>query len=493
MSLAKILGIAFTILIISATLGGLLFFLNRTKIDETEQMHQEALLTLAGFQNHTSILMQKIDVILNAVRIVYTREYSLKETESFIKGVHYHKSILENLYIADSKGKLIFPSDPQGLQKNINFREYFQKHKESSSDIIVISPVEKGLTSQSYRFRISRRFNKPDGSFGGVIIASIVPESFTGFYDIFKAEKKFTVSLVGIEDRRLRARLPEPQSSQDWDIIFERPPSAKATQGEFSFNSPLDGKTKFFYYKQIENWPVIVAVGYSQTDLTRRIYNKQIRMIVMAIILLFLLIVILVIFLTLMDTNKNLYAALKKIERLSLQDQLTGCYNRYFFELQIKNEIARAKNFLQSFSLVMCDIDYFKKINDNYGHLVGDEVLKKFAVILQKHVRQEIDHVIRYGGEEFLILLPQKNCQKAMQLIDALRKEIADTPICVKHGRRINVHLTASFGIASKEYRHLKAITIIPSEKEHFIATADEMLYSAKFAGRNTLFAANLL
>ncbi len=123
----------------------------------------------------------------------------------------------------------------------------------------------------------------------------------------------------------------------------------------------------------------------------------------------------------------------------------------------------------------MADIDFFKIVNDTYGHLAGDEVLKSFADTLSGGLKRESDWVSRFGGEEFLVCLPGAGIQRASEVAEKLRKAIESKEILF-NGNRINI--TASFGVCS-----IKPIQ--GSKIESFIECADKMLYAAKNNGRN--------
>ncbi|WP_461833198.1 sensor domain-containing diguanylate cyclase [Desulfothermus sp.] len=158
-----------------------------------------------------------------------------------------------------------------------------------------------------------------------------------------------------------------------------------------------------------------------------------------------------------------------KLIELSMKDPLTGLYNRRFFEKKFEEERERCKRFSNTFSIIMLDIDDFKKINDTYGHNVGDEVLINIANTIMKRIRK-IDIAARWGGEEFVILLPETNLKDAVLVAENIRISIAKikTPKVKK--------ITASFGVA--EYRD-------GDNLYKLINRADEQLYKAKRDGKN--------
>ena len=171
-------------------------------------------------------------------------------------------------------------------------------------------------------------------------------------------------------------------------------------------------------------------------------------------------------------THLTLSAAIKKLIQDSETDSLTGLFNRRTFMKKVENEAMRFKRNKKPFSLLFADIDFFKKINDTYGHAAGDEILIYISNILNTEKR-EIDQVARWGGEEFLILLPETNLEGAILQGNKVRELISAKPI-IHEGQEIQI--TMSFGVS--EYSKDTNI-------EKTIDQADQRLYLAKNSGRN--------
>jgi polar amino acid transport system substrate-binding protein len=164
----------------------------------------------------------------------------------------------------------------------------------------------------------------------------------------------------------------------------------------------------------------------------------------------------------------------KELEQLSNTDALTGIANRRSLNHAFEKEIARARRYHSAFSAIMLDVDYFKSINDNFGHHAGDHVLKAIADLVGATIRAN-DLAGRWGGEEFLILCPETDQYGALQLAEAVRQKIQS------HDFGIPLRITASLGVA--EYRENLSM-------EDLIKIADKALYDAKKAGRNQVKAA---
>lgn len=165
----------------------------------------------------------------------------------------------------------------------------------------------------------------------------------------------------------------------------------------------------------------------------------------------------------------------KLLEQQNTRDALTGIRNRAFFDQKINAEIKRSRRERSTLGLLMIDIDHFKSINDRYGHLVGDLVIKEVASRLQQELKRSTDHLCRYGGEEFAIILPNTDIEGAMQLAEQLRLSLTVSP--VQH-EELELSISASIGCYA-------AVAEISSISTDYIQAADIALYQAKNEGRN--------
>ena len=166
---------------------------------------------------------------------------------------------------------------------------------------------------------------------------------------------------------------------------------------------------------------------------------------------------------------------LTQLRQQALTDALTGCYNRRAFELQLERDLHLATRMRQPLSLIMMDIDNFKQINDRAGHDGGDTALRIIAENLRAELRA-VDTAVRFGGDEFAIILPQANVDGALIVAERLRKRVEQTEV-PGYGR-----MTASFGLAT--------FPVHASSCETLVVSADRALYNSKHAGRNHVSAA---
>jgi len=164
---------------------------------------------------------------------------------------------------------------------------------------------------------------------------------------------------------------------------------------------------------------------------------------------------------------------------LAVTDQLTGLHNRLYMTGQLNALVNRAVRGGDAVSALMIDIDHFKKINDSFGHAVGDEVLREFAVRLASNVRA-VDLPCRYGGEEFTVIMPDTRIEDAQRIAERIRLHVAGSPFRVAQGEEM-LSVTISIGVATTLSEH--------DSPEALLKRADEAVYEAKSAGRNKVVA----
>ena len=174
------------------------------------------------------------------------------------------------------------------------------------------------------------------------------------------------------------------------------------------------------------------------------------------------------------EREKQLLEVNERLTYMSQTDALTGLDNRRHLNERIDEMFSHAKRLNEPFSLVMCDLDKFKSVNDTYGHQAGDEVLKQLAGILKDEAR-EIDRVGRYGGEEFMLLLPGTVLDAAVTFAERVRKRIEGNTFTFPGG---TLTRTSSFGVAGWPHPKIE-------QCDDLVRTADDALYVAKETGRN--------
>ncbi|HEX2841212.1 GGDEF domain-containing protein [Hyphomicrobium sp.] len=176
---------------------------------------------------------------------------------------------------------------------------------------------------------------------------------------------------------------------------------------------------------------------------------------------------------------EELRSSLSQAEEFVLKDPLTGTGNRRQFDLTMAKAISACEQDRTSLSLVMCDIDHFKRVNDGFGHQVGDEIIKMFARVIEAGIREN-DTVIRYGGEEFAIILPMTEQEAAKDIAERIRRQFESKKLTIRETNQKVGQLTASFGVA--QYRRGDDVDML-------VQRADAKLYDAKSQGRNRVAA----
>ena len=179
----------------------------------------------------------------------------------------------------------------------------------------------------------------------------------------------------------------------------------------------------------------------------------------------------------LVELSSELTAANQRLETLSQQDGLTGIANRRAFDHLLGRQFAQAARRRDALCIVLCDVDHFKAYNDRYGHVAGDECLRKVAWVLSHSCKRATDLVARYGGEEFALVLPDTVPQHALEMAEAARRAMASLEIRHEASPTAKI-VTFSAGVACFSAERYRA-------PEDLVSRADSALYRAKELGRN--------
>lgn len=178
----------------------------------------------------------------------------------------------------------------------------------------------------------------------------------------------------------------------------------------------------------------------------------------------------------LIRSNTELEKTHKSLQELTIRDSLTGLFNRRYLNDILPLAINQSRRYSAEVSVLMIDVDYFKKYNDHYGHPQGDEILCKVAATLEASIRRETDYVCRYGGEEFTIIMNKSSHSAVDRCAESIVASLKELNISHIHG--IDKRLTVSIGIATSDQNQ-------KDTQESLIQRADSALYEAKKLGRN--------
>jgi two-component system cell cycle response regulator len=174
------------------------------------------------------------------------------------------------------------------------------------------------------------------------------------------------------------------------------------------------------------------------------------------------------------DLQKELLETNKRLERLSITDGLTNLYNHRFFQDELARAFEESARYLRPLSLAIVDLDFFKKVNDSYGHAIGDEVLKAVSKLFQESIRST-DLAARYGGEEFAMMMPETELDDGVKFAEKIRKLVEGTPVVTPAGP---ISVTVSIGVSTAPHPKIHAA-------KELVVAADKALYRAKRNGRN--------
>jgi two-component system cell cycle response regulator len=177
--------------------------------------------------------------------------------------------------------------------------------------------------------------------------------------------------------------------------------------------------------------------------------------------------------------EQSLRESTARVELLSITDELLGVFNRRYMNKKLPDEIQRAHRYKRPLSIVIADLDHFKNVNDRLGHQAGDEVLKSFARLAQSRLRQSCDWIARFGGEEFVLVLPEATSAEAAIVAERIRQACSSAPLLTT---TTEIRVTASFGVAELQLEEGRPPEV---QLDFLLRRADAALYRSKNGGRN--------
>ena len=344
---------------------------------------------------------------------------------------------LNGLFIYDENGRWLVNSQPS-IPSNANNsdRDYFIYHRTHLDDKPYVGLPIRSRSTGAWIITVSRRINRIDGSFAGVALATINISYFNKFYDSFDIGKDGAIVLVlnrGILLTRRPLLADSIGKSMVTTTLFHE--SASKTHGTFTVNSAQDGVNRQNSFQHLEKYPLLVDVALSKTEILadwRSDTYLHLAGVAGLILILGTLGFHLVGQITLrLDaeaeiarTRDALQVLNQTLERLALQDGLTELANRRHFDIALSEEFSRATRNASSVALIMIDVDCFKQYNDIYGHVAGDECLRKISDVVKKNIGRAGDLAARYGGEEIGIVLPGTDVTGAIAVAERIRLAI---------------------------------------------------------------------
>jgi diguanylate cyclase (GGDEF)-like protein len=400
---------------------------------------------------------------------------------------------LHGIFIYDKDGNWLVNSQKALLSSlNNSDRDYFKYHRTHDDRGPYVGPPVRSKSTGDWIVTVSRRINLPDGRFAGVVLATINMNYFRLFYERFSIGKNgaiFIANGTGI----LLLRRPFDESLLGRDIskfpVF-RDYLPKSPVGTAVIKSGVDGVTRINSYRRINEYPLVVSAALSQDEVLAdwRLETFLQNAVGGALVLLIAFIgyrVVRQIDLRvkseagLVEARNELELINETLARQANQDGLTGLANRRHFDQSLSAEFSRAQREESALGLILIDVDFFKQYNDIYGHVAGDECLRKIGKVLAYSMRRPGDLAARYGGEEMVILLPGTDLSGVLAVAEAVRDAVQS--LGIEHRGNPPGVVTASLGVA----------VFIPVHRANqaveLVELADKALYKAKASGRNQI------
>ncbi|MCC2971784.1 GGDEF domain-containing protein [Massilia sp. IC2-476] len=408
----------------------------------------------------------------------------MRNMVSQVKEVH-------GLFVYGPDGSWLVTSLERPIAANNADREYFQYHEHNRSRAVHVGKPIRSRSSGVWVLPVSRRIDKPDGSFGGVALGTIEISFFAELYESFDVGHQGAVVLAR-DDGTLVYRRPFNEKLVATSVangpIFSMYRSSGPV-GTAMLRSNIDGVTRLYSYRHLGTLPLIVAVAKSKGEILSEWHQSTVLLSAVTLLAVLLLAGVGVRLVRQIMIRDQLEAELRTAKQglqqrnqeltvLATNDGLTGIANRRHFEETLRLELKRARRTGAPLSLVLLDVDFFKKYNDRYGHVAGDECLRQVAGALGGVLARPTDLAARYGGEEFAMILPATGQVGARYVAERLRLAVMDLGI---------PHADNPLGIATIS---AGACTFhgTPGENddpEAFVMRADALLYRAKAQGRN--------
>ncbi len=439
---------------------------------------------------HAESTVQEADTVLSdlveRVQVDGTGPAQLARLHRLMQTRTHELAQLHGLFLYDKNGNWLATAndvDPQGV--NNADREYFQFHRFNRSAAVHIGPVIRSRTNNQLVIPVSRRVDAADGSFAGVVLATLDLEFFNRFYQSFDLDHQGVI-LLALSNGTVLARRPFDEhvigtSLARGRVFSELLPNQPA--GSSMMPSLIDGVARLFSYKALDKYPLVVEAAQSKDAIYATWYANLARSIVFLLLVggalsVFGVILIREIQRSLLTEAKlrNAHAAL---EILAMQDALTGLANRRQLDAALPHEIGRARRSGKPLGLIMIDVDHFKRFNDLYGHPAGDQCLCEVGRAVLDCVGRSTDLVVRYGGEEMLVLLPESDWAGTWLVAEKILHSVR--ALAIHHAGNDGGLVTVSAGV------HVWLPEGGETHPNALVQAADDALYKAKSHGRNRM------
>ncbi|XTZ36537.1 diguanylate cyclase [Salmonella enterica] len=419
-----------------------------------------------------------------------------------------------NSYLNEMKERLpqiqsLTVYDTQGFMKASSFgeaptltssidRDYFAYHLHNRHAGIHIGNVIRSRSFGDLVVPVSLRISDNAGGFAGVLLATIKIDYFRHFYSYFELENRDLLALLNVDGTVLYVRPfgDEIINRNISDSPLFTQVLSKKDRGNATWVATLDKVERIYGFARLERYPLVVVAGYDKPALWNGWLKESLPDIVLnAMLLIGTLLMGVIIFrqVRLNVSNQVELAALRDeltninqtLQLMALADGLTGLANRRQFDLYIAQSLKVSALMQKPVGLIMIDIDYFKHYNDTWGHVAGDDCLRRIGEILLDMKLRKNDLIARYGGEEFAIILPHTNLEGA--LFVARQAVVAVRNAQIPH--RNNIHAQQIVTISAGCHSMIGSLDT--DETITLKESADKALYQAKIQGRDQAVASS--
>ena len=397
---------------------------------------------------------------------------------------------VHDIFVYDAQGNWLVTSlaaSPPGA--NNADREYFIHHRSNPSAATFIGKPVISRSSGFWIIPVSRRFNDADGQFAGVVLATIKVEHLKQVISEFEIGQHGALAMSSNEGV-IMVRRPFAMADVGRTIAGSAIHQASLTRGWGTLEtpSPVDGVERLVSFRHLKNHQMLVAVALSKHEMLKNwratTYFQTVWILVICAFTglagAYVIRAVrerLQVELSLSHTRDELTHANARLSELARYDGLTALANRRYFDEMLDKAFAQSERSGEALSLIMIDVDHFKRYNDLYGHPQGDDCLQKVAKAVQSAGRRPRDFVARYGGEEMAMILPDTDLQGAAVVAEAARSAVAELGLA--HAGSSIGHVSVSVGVA----------LYLPGQNKQgpgdLLKAADSALYKAKEMGRN--------